>query len=102
MEQAFSFAAIELTAAGFTAAAILFALRGQYSLPKTLYSIALGITGLWAFFSGLSQWGYTGDILPSIFSALRDAAWFGATLALLQEESEGQSLWRRLGLAAGI
>jgi putative PEP-CTERM system histidine kinase len=102
MEQTFSFVANELTAAGFTALAIIFAFRGQYSLPKIIFSVALALTGLWAFVLGLSQWGYVQEWFPSTFSALRDAGWFAAILALLQHESDGESLWKRLGVTAGI
>jgi len=103
MEQAFSFAADLLAAVGFTAAAILFAFRGQNSLPKTLFTLALAITGAWAFVLSISHSGHpVWDHLPPTFSALRDAGWFAAILALLHHESEGQSLWLRLSVAAGI
>ena len=103
MEQAFSFAADLLAAVGFTAAAILFAFRGQNSLPKTLFTLALAITGAWAFVLSISHSGHpVWDHLPPTFSALRDAGWFAAILALLHHESEGQSLWRHLSVAAGI
>ena len=103
MEQAFSFAADLLAAVGFTAAAILFAFRGQNTLPKTLFTLALAITGAWAFVLSISHSGHlVWDHLPSTFSALRDAGWFAAILALLHHESEGQSLWRYLSVAAGI
>src|SRR4051794_3681689 len=101
MEQAFSFAANELTAAGFAALAVIFAFRGQYSLPKIVFSVALALTGVWAFVLGLSQGGYVKDWIPSTASALRDAGWFAAILVLLQHESEGASLWKRLGVTAG-
>ena len=103
MEQAFSFAADLLAAVGFTAAAILFAFRGQNTLQKTLFTLALAITGAWAFVLSISHSGHpVWDHLPSTFSALRDAGWFAAILALLHHESEGQSLWRYLSVATGI
>src|SRR3974390_483012 len=103
MEQAFSFAADLLAAVGFTAAAILFAFRGQNTLQKTLFTLALAITGAWAFVLSISHSGHpVWDHLPPTFSALRDAGWFAAILALLHHGSAGQSLWRYLSVAAGV
>lgn len=103
MEQTLSFAGDVLTAGGFTAAAVLFAWRGQSSLPKILFTLALALTGAWAFVSALSyssnvKWAF----LPDTLAALRDAGWFSALLAVLKEETEAQSLWRRLVVAAGV
>jgi len=110
MEQAVSFAGDLSTALGFTAAAVLFAWRGPNSAPKLLFTLALAITGAWAFvlaispsIYALSPSIYAGwDFVPSTFSALRDAGWFAAILAFLKHETKGQSLWRHLGLASGI
>ena len=102
MEQAISLAGGLLTAAGFTAAAILFSWRGQRSSPKLLFTLALALTGAWAFAlvitqSASIQW----DSVPNTIAVLRDAGWFAAILVLLKHQCEGQSLWRYLSLAAG-
>jgi len=102
MEQALSFAGDVLTALGFTAAAGLFALRGQTSLQKILFTLGLTITGAWAFILAISHLTPVWDFLPATFAALRDAGWFAAILALLKHETEGQLLWRRLSLTAGV
>jgi len=103
MEQAISLAGDLLTAVGFTAAAVVFVRRGKSSLPKHLFTLALALTAAWALVLALShsvflKW----DSVPNSFSVLRDAGWFAAILVLLKHESEGQSLWRYLSLAAGI
>jgi transcriptional regulator of acetoin/glycerol metabolism len=85
------------------AAAILFALRGGHSWPNALFTLALSLTGPWALTIALANSGYAErDRLPSTLAALRDAGWFAATIGLLWQESEGQSLWRQLAVAAGV
>ena len=102
MELAISLAGDLLAAAGFTAAAALFAWRGQRSLPNLLFAVALALTGAWAFVLAARHSTYArSDIIPNVFSVLRDGGWFAAILVLLRQETAGQSLWRHLGLAAG-
>ena len=102
MEQGFSLGANILTAGGFATAAVLFAFRGQHSLPKTLFTLALAVTGAWAFVLSLSGWVHPQEHLSAVFSALRDASWFAAILALLHHESRGNALWRHLSIPAGF
>jgi len=103
MEQAFSFYAGLAAALGFMAAAVLFAARGKRSWPNVLFSLALLLTGFWALTVALANSGYpTWDRLRPTFGALRDAGWFAATIGLLRQESERQSLWRQLAVVAGL
>ncbi|HUJ02427.1 MAG TPA: XrtA/PEP-CTERM system histidine kinase PrsK [Rhizomicrobium sp.] len=103
MEQAFSFYAGLAAALGFMAAAVLFAARGKRSWPNALFSLALLLTGFWALTVALANSGYpTWDRLRPTFGALRDAGWFAATIGLLRQESERQSLWRQLAVVAGL
>ena len=103
MEQTFLFFSGLATGLGFSAGAILFALRGKVSWANALYTLALSLTALWAFSVALAnsdyaEWG----LLPSTLAALRDAGWFAATIALLQQGRERQPLWWQLALAAGV
>ncbi len=103
MEQAFLYYTGLLAAFGFVAAAVLFAVRGKRSLPNALFVLALLLTGLWALTTALANSGYhEWDRLPATLSALRDAGWFAAIIALLRQESERQSLWRQLAVAGAV
>lgn len=99
MEHTFLFFAGLAAAVGFLAAAILFALRGKRSWPNTLFALALLLTGLWAASMAVGS-GYDWARLASALAALRDAGWFAAMIGLLWQDSERQSLWRRLAVAA--
>ena len=90
------------TGLAFLAGATLFACRGKYSWPNALFTLALSLTGLWALSvafanSGWAEWGR----LSSSLAAVRDAGWFAATIGLLRQGRERQSLWWQLALAAG-
>src|SRR5690348_15771229 len=103
MQQSFVVFAGLAAGLSFLAAAILFVWRGKRSWPNALFALALSLTGLWALTVALANLGYAeGDRVPSTLAALRDAGWFAAIIGLLRQESERQTLWRHLALAAGI
>ena len=103
MEQAFLFFSGLVVGFAFVAVAIIFALRGRHSWPNALFTLALLLTGLWALTVAFVNSGYAGwDRLPSTLAALRDAGWFAAIIGFLQQESEHQSLWWQLAIAAGV
>src|SRR5690348_7564467 len=103
MQKAFVLSAGLAAGVSFVAAAILFILRGKRSFPNALFALALSLTGLWALTVALANLGYAEwDRVPSALAALRDGGWFAAIIGLLRRESERQTLWRQLAIAAGI
>ena len=103
MQQAFFLYSGLAAGLSFVATAILFVLRGKRSWPNALFALALSLTGLWALAVALVNLDYAAwNRLPSTLAALRDAGWFAATIGLLRQESERQTLWRQLAVAAGI
>lgn len=103
MQQGFDLFAGLTAGLSFVAAAIVFVLRGKRSWPNALFALALLLTGLWALTVALANPDYARwDRVPSTTAALRDAGWFAAIVGLLRQESERQTLWWQLALAAGI
>lgn len=103
MQQAFVLFAGLAAGLSFVVAAILFVLRGKRSCPNALFALALALTGLWALTVALANSDQAAwERVPATLAALRDAGWFAATIGLLRQESERQTLWRQLAVAAGI
>jgi putative PEP-CTERM system histidine kinase len=103
MQQAFFLFGGLAAGLSFVAAAVLFVLRGKRSWANALFALALSLTGLWALAVALAnsdhpEW----NRLPSTLAALRDASWLAAIIGLLRQESERHTLWRQLGVVAGI